>query len=281
MCAPAATDVLTCSSTSFEFAQSPAGLYQWPHREISHPQRLHLGNKAALKLVIDISGNYETFCRNARLTTVYRPRLDRRRNSLLQIRRRHHDEWIAAAQFEHSFLICLPAMPATLRPAGSLPVSVAATTRRSSRMRWTPSEPTSRVWKRAYGNPARRKMSSMASAHCGTFEACLSSPTLPAISAGAAKRRLARTENSRASRPALARGFKAYVTLFRIRLDQLVGQMLPAGFRIITTNPGALFYLTHGTFNRFTHFPPSLAARNRSSLFPVSRLRASSLTRVP
>ena len=29
----------------------------------------------------------------------------------------------------------------------------------------------------------------MASAHCGTLEACLSSPTLPAISAGAAKRK--------------------------------------------------------------------------------------------
>ena len=28
----------------------------------------------------------------------------------------------------------------------------------------------------------------MASAHCGTLEACFSSPTLPAISAGAAKR---------------------------------------------------------------------------------------------
>ncbi len=31
-------------------------------------------------------------------------------------------------------------------------------------------------------------MSSIASADCGTFDACLSSPALPAISAGAAKR---------------------------------------------------------------------------------------------
>ena len=29
----------------------------------------------------------------------------------------------------------------------------------------------------------------MASAHCGTLEACLSRPTLPAMSAGAAKRK--------------------------------------------------------------------------------------------
>ena len=34
-----------------------------------------------------------------------------------------------------------------------------------------------------------RKISSIASAHCGTFDACLSRPTLPAISAGAAKRK--------------------------------------------------------------------------------------------
>ena len=33
------------------------------------------------------------------------------------------------------------------------------------------------------------KTSSIASADCGTFEACLSSPTLPAMSAGAAKRK--------------------------------------------------------------------------------------------
>ena len=39
------------------------------------------------------------------------------------------------------------------------------------------------------GKPARRKISSIASAHCGTFDACLSRPTLPAMSAGAAKRK--------------------------------------------------------------------------------------------
>ncbi len=38
------------------------------------------------------------------------------------------------------------------------------------------------------GNPARANRSCMNSAVCGTFEACLSSPTLPAISAGAANR---------------------------------------------------------------------------------------------
>ena len=41
---------------------------------------------------------------------------------------------------------------------------------------------------RRRGTRRLRKISSIASAHCGTFEACLSSPTLPAMSAGAAKR---------------------------------------------------------------------------------------------
>ena len=44
------------------------------------------------------------------------------------------------------------------------------------------------VWNTPSGNPARRKMSSIASAHCGTLDACLSTATLPAMSAGAAKR---------------------------------------------------------------------------------------------
>ena len=52
----------------------------------------------------------------------------------------------------------------------------------------TRADPISRVWKVPSGNPARANRSCMYSAVCGTFEACLSSPTLPAISAGAAKR---------------------------------------------------------------------------------------------
>ena len=81
-----------------------------------------------------------------------------------------------------------PARPATSEPAGSLPVSEAALMRGSSSRRETLPEPTSRVWNAPSGKPARRRMSSISSAHWGTFEACLSRPTLPAISAGAAKR---------------------------------------------------------------------------------------------
>ena len=53
----------------------------------------------------------------------------------------------------------------------------------------TASDPTSSAWNTPSSNPARRKISSMASAHCGTFDACLSNPTFPAMSPGAAKRK--------------------------------------------------------------------------------------------
>ena len=87
-----------------------------------------------------------------------------------------------------TFLISLPAMDATDDPAGPEPVSVAAITRLSRRIGSTRAEPTSRVWKVPGGNPARANRSWMNRAVCGTFEACFSSPTLPAIRAGTAKR---------------------------------------------------------------------------------------------
>jgi hypothetical protein len=56
-------------------------------------------------------------------------------------------------------------------------------------MIWATSlDSTKRLAKTPSGSPARRKRSSMASAVCGTFDACLSNPTFPTMSAGAAKR---------------------------------------------------------------------------------------------
>jgi hypothetical protein len=81
-----------------------------------------------------------------------------------------------------------PAVAPTSLPAFSLPVSVAAATRGSARICATRFEPTSSVWKTPAGAPARVNSSSIASAHAGTLDACFSSPTLPATSAGAAKR---------------------------------------------------------------------------------------------
>ncbi len=85
-----------------------------------------------------------------------------------------------------TFLITLPAIDATDCPAAAEPVSVAATTLSSRRTDSTLCEPISRVWKVPAGKPARANRSCRNRAVCGTFEACLSSPTLPAISPGAA-----------------------------------------------------------------------------------------------
>ncbi len=86
------------------------------------------------------------------------------------------------------FLMARPATSATERPAPSEPVSVTARTRSSSITAATRCEGTSRVWKEPGGYPARRNTSSMRRAVCGTFDACLSRPTLPAMRPGAAKR---------------------------------------------------------------------------------------------
>ena len=87
------------------------------------------------------------------------------------------------------FLISPPAIAATDRPAASLPVSVAAAHPRVAQ------DPLDRVRADQQGleralreaGPAEQRPPG-SSAVCGTFEACLSSPTLPAISAGAANR---------------------------------------------------------------------------------------------
>jgi hypothetical protein len=86
------------------------------------------------------------------------------------------------------FLSWRPATAATSRPAGSLPVSVTPAMRLSAMSPETRSAPMSSVWNTPEGQPARRNRSSSASAHCGTFDACLSSATFPAASAGAANR---------------------------------------------------------------------------------------------
>jgi hypothetical protein len=87
-----------------------------------------------------------------------------------------------------TFWILFAAPMPTSIPACSLPVSAAAIRRESPRILSTSREPNSRVWKTPSGKPARRNSSSISSALCGTIEACFSSPTFPAISAGAANR---------------------------------------------------------------------------------------------
>src|SRR5207245_614427 len=87
------------------------------------------------------------------------------------------------------FVSIAPAMRATARPAGALPVSVTAFTDGCSITPSTCWLPIIKVRKRFSGKPAWQKIFSIASAQPGTFEACLSTAPLPAMSAGAAKRK--------------------------------------------------------------------------------------------
>ena len=87
------------------------------------------------------------------------------------------------------FLSSRPARSATWLPARSLPVSVTARMRASAMSAGTAAGPTSTVPNRPSGRPAARKTRSISSAQRGTLEACFKIPALPAMSAGAAKRK--------------------------------------------------------------------------------------------
>ena len=75
------------------------------------------------------------------------------------------------------FLMCLPGCAATCAARG---LAAGERDGRDARVvddaRATWPEPISSVWNTPSGKPARRKISSMASAHCGTLDACLSRP---------------------------------------------------------------------------------------------------------
>ena len=86
------------------------------------------------------------------------------------------------------FLSAPPAAAPTDMPARSLPVSVTAAIRGSAMRSAMSLDSTKRLVNAPSGRPARRNRSSMASAVCGTLDACLSRPTLPSIKAGAANR---------------------------------------------------------------------------------------------
>ena len=94
------------------------------------------------------------------------------------------------------FLSAVPAAAATAAPARSLPVSVTAATRGSSMIRGGHVRPTLGVatssageHARRAGPPSREHLPRSPARSRGTFGACLSSAALPAISAGAAKRK--------------------------------------------------------------------------------------------
>ncbi|GAB6938899.1 hypothetical protein JCM11754A_24260 [Isoptericola variabilis] len=90
-------------------------------------------------------------------------------------------------------LISAAATLATADPPRDDPVNDTAWTRRSRMTAATSSVASGRLRNAPGGAPvadsARAKTSPIASAHPGTCGSCLSTPVLPAISAGAAKRR--------------------------------------------------------------------------------------------
>ncbi len=81
-----------------------------------------------------------------------------------------------------------PASSAIRDPVSELPVRVTARIRGSAITGSTCDPPSSNVRTSPSGKPASRITSSIASAHCGTFEACLRTAAFPAMRAGAAKR---------------------------------------------------------------------------------------------
>ena len=82
-----------------------------------------------------------------------------------------------------------PALAATARPAGVLPVRVTAFTAGDAMIASTRFDCTRRARKSGGGKPASLKICSMASAQPLTLPACLRRPALPAMRAGAAKRK--------------------------------------------------------------------------------------------
>ncbi len=139
-------------------------------------------------------------------------------------------------------------------PAPSLPVSVTAATRGSATSAATSFESMKRLVKTPSGRPARRNRSSMASAVWGTFEACLSRPTLPTMSAGAANRITCQSGKFH--------GMTASTTPMRLVVhvgvrgrgrDGLVGQQALAVVGEPAQTQGALGHLGLGGGERLAH----------------------------
>ena len=139
-------------------------------------------------------------------------------------------------------------------PAPVLPVSVTAATRGSSMTRFTWSVSISSVWKQPSGKPARRKMSSMASAHCGTFDACLSRPDV----AGHQRRRrepehLPERKVPRHDREHRTDRLVGDPAPRRAGLDGLVGQEPLGVLGVVAAAQRALGRLLDGGLERLAH----------------------------
>ena len=140
------------------------------------------------------------------------------------------------------FLICLPAIDATLRPAGSLPVNVAATTRRIVQDSFDCVRADQQRLKRAFRKSCARE---------DLFDRertlrHVRSVFQQANVSGHQRRRREAKHLPERKVPGhhgehRTKRLKAHVTLLRIRFDDLIGEMMLRVLGVVAANPGALF----------------------------------------
>ena len=135
---------------------------------------------------------------------------------------------------------------------------------------------------RLRGIPRCSRISSIFKAHCGTLEACFSSPTLPAISPGAMKRKTCQNGIiPRHHHQDDAHRLVTDKTAACRRLDGLVGEKAFRIFGIVAAGPGALDGLVHRRAKGLAHFEWSSGGRailfqSREFLPPSSSIAARS-----
>ena len=119
----------------------------------------------------------------------------------------------------------------------------------------------------AGGSPARRMRASMARAHWGTLEACLSRPTLPAMSAGAAKRKTCQSGKFQGMTARMTpSGSKTDEGLEVLGLDGLGGEDTGGVVGVVAADVGALADFLAGGGKGFAH----LGGHEGGELFNVA-----------
>ena len=108
-------------------------------------KRFHGGHETLLKFLGNRLRDDKSLGVDAGLAIVEDARFHGRGDRFVEIGAGHHDERVAAAEFQHDFLNALGRAHSDVIPAPSLPVSVAAATRGSLRIESTLAAPISSV----------------------------------------------------------------------------------------------------------------------------------------
>ncbi len=118
----------------------------------------------------------------------------------------------------------------------------------------TAEAPTRRVVKTSGGKPAAANTPSMASAERGTFAACFRSPTFPAMSAGAAKRKTCQKGKFHGMTARIgAERVEAHETLRGVGGGGLGGEEARGVLGVVVAPPGALLDLGLGLGDGLPH----------------------------